>query len=244
MKVASGQISTIDPWSLVMLNFNIPSFGINIPGAIDQKFRIAGFVTLVLLLCGLGIWISQYLFSQVWPLDMAQTNLVIGMLLLIYAICMMLPFMPAIELGLVLLAMLDIQGVIMLYGITVVALSISFAVGQLVPIQVLARLFHFLHFRRAAELVKVAGSYGEQEQVERLIQHSPRRLVPFLLRHRYGVFGVAVNTPGNVLLGGAGGIAMISGISRLFNFGSFVLMVMIAVSPLPVIVILMKLFVN
>ena len=74
-----------------------------------------------------------------------------------------------------------------------------------------------------------------------MIQHAPRRIVPFLLRHRYFVFGVAINTPGNMLIGGAGGIAMVSGISRLFNFGTFVLAVMIAVSPLPVIVISMKL---
>jgi len=224
-----------------MLDLKSLFFGGNKTNSMSQITRILTFLALLFLLCGLGVWISQYLFTEVWPLDTQETNMVTGLLLLTFAICMMLPFMPAIEFGLVLLAMLDIQGVIMLYGIAVAALLTSFGVGRLVPIQALARVFHFLHFSRAGELLIEAGTYNEKEQVERLIQHAPRRIVPFLLRHRYFVFGVAINTPGNMLIGGAGGIAMVSGISRLFNFGTFVLAVMIAVSPLPVIVISMKL---
>jgi len=210
----------------------------------SRKFRLMALGGFMLLLCTVGIWSNQYLHHQIWPMDTEQGHLFIGALVLIYAICMILPFMPAIELGLILLAMLDIHGILMLYLVTVFSLSISYTIGSLVPGQVLKRLFQFLHFYKAADLLCARSECNEKQQINRFLEHAPKRLIPFLLRHRYFVFGVAVNTPGNMLLGGAGGIAMMSGVSRLFNFRTFVLAVMISVLPLPVIVILMKLITN
>jgi hypothetical protein len=210
----------------------------------SRKYRLMALGGFMLLLCAVGIWSNQNLHHQIWPIDTDQGHLFIGALVLIYAICVILPFMPAIELGLILLAMLDIQGILMLYLVTVFSLSISYTIGSLVPGQVLKRLFQFLHFYKAADLLCARGECNEKQQINRFLEHAPKRLIPFLLHHRYCVFGVAVNTPGNMLLGGAGGIAMMSGVSRLFNFRTFVLAVMISVLPLPVIVILMKLITN
>jgi len=210
----------------------------------SRKSRLMALGGFMLLLCAVGFWSNQYLHHQIWPIDTDQGHLLSGALVLIYAICMILPFMPAIELGLILLVMLDIQGILMLYLVTVFSLSISYTIGSLVPGQVLKRLFQYLHFYKAADLLCARGECNEKQQINRFLEHAPKRLIPFLLRHRYCVFGVAVNTPGNMLLGGAGGIAMMSGVSRLFNFRTFVLAVMISVLPLPVIVILMKLITN
>jgi len=210
----------------------------------SRKSRLMALGGFMLLLCAVGFWSNQYLHHQIWPIDTDQGHLLSGALVLIYAICMILPFMPAIELGLILLVMLDIQGILMLYLVTVFSLSISYTIGSLVPGQVLKRLFQYLHFYKAADLLCARGECNEKQQINRFLEHAPTRLIPFLLRHRYCVFGVAVNTPGNMLLGGAGGIAMMSGVSRLFNFRTFVLAVMISVLPLPVIVILMKLITN
>jgi len=44
---------------------------------------------------------------------------------------------------------------------------------------------------------------------------------------------VVINTPGNIVVGGAGGIAMTAGMSRLFTPFLFILTVCIAVSPIP-----------
>lgn len=207
----------------------------------DRKFRLTPLVLFVLLLCAIGIWSNQYLHSLIWPISNESTQLFIGILVLIYLVCMILPFMPAIELGVVLLAMLDIQGVILLYGITVIALSISYTIGRLIPVQVLKRLFQYLHFYKASDLLSPGGERDEKEQINLFLEHAPKRFIPFLLRHRYGVFGVVINTPGNIILGGAGGIAMMSGVSHLFNFKTFVFTVLVAVSPLPLFVISMKL---
>jgi len=210
---------------------------------ISRKSRLWIVIGFMLLLWVAGSWSSQYLHGQIWPLDTEQTQLFIGLLVLVYAVCMILPFMPAIELGLVLLAMLDIPGVLMLYLLTVVALMISYGIGKLIPIHVLKKLFDFLHFHRASELLCRAGVCDEKEQINRFIEHAPKRMIPFLLRHRYCVFAVAINTPGNMIIGGAGGIAMMSGLSRLFGFRQFALTLLIAVSPLPILTVLSKLMI-
>ena len=211
--------------------------------SLSRKSRIWAVIGFLLLLWVAGSWSSQFLHSQLWPLDTQQTQLFIGLLVLVYALCMILPFMPAIELGLVLLAMLNIQGVLMLYLVTVVALMTSYGIGKLIPIEILKRFFDFLHIPKASELLCSAEACDEKEQIDRFIEHAPKRLIPFLLRHRYWVFAVAINTPGNMIIGGAGGIAMMSGLSRLFGFRQFALTILIAVSPLPILTILSKLMI-
>ena len=215
------------------------------PGA-NQTFRLlrGGIIFgLFFLLCLAGSWSNEYLQDQYWPTDPETIQMMIVGLILAYAVCMMLPFMPAIEMGLVLLVVLDVQGVLWLYLVTVLALTMSYGIGRLIPLSVLQRLFQFLHLHKASELLCGVGECNEKEQINRFIEHAPKRLIPFLLRHRYLLFAVAINTPGNMIIGGAGGIAMMGGMSRMFGLGTFVLTVMIAVSPLPILTILSKLMI-
>ncbi len=69
--------------------------------------------------------------------------------------------------------------------------------------------------------------------VSLMLDRSPKRFFPFLLRHRYLALMAAVNLPGNIVIGGGGGIALIAGLSRLFFPSVFVLTVAIAISPVP-----------
>jgi len=208
-----------------------------------RKSRTWSVIAVLLLLSVVGAWSNEYLHSQLWPVNLEQAQMLIGCLILAYAVCMMLPFMPAIELGLLLLAMLDIQGIAWLYLVTVLALTASYGIGRVIPFSLLKKLFEYLHFHRASDLLCRAGECGEKEQIDRFIEQAPKRLIPFLLRHRYCVFAVAINTPGNMIIGGAGGIAMMSGLSRLFGFRQFALTLLIAVSPLPILTILSKLMI-
>ncbi|MGA6994478.1 MAG: hypothetical protein WBX50_11355, partial [Candidatus Deferrimicrobiaceae bacterium] len=62
--------------------------------------------------------------------------------------------------------------------------------------------------------------------------------VPFLLRQRYLVIGVLFNLPGNALIGGGGGIGLIAGMSRLFPFPKYLLLICLAITPGPIIFLL------
>jgi hypothetical protein len=44
---------------------------------------------------------------------------------------------------------------------------------------------------------------------------------------------VAINLPGNIVIGGGGGIALMAGLSRLFSPSGFVVTVAIATLPIP-----------
>ena len=62
---------------------------------------------------------------------------------------------------------------------------------------------------------------------------SSTRLTPFLLRHRYLAIALLLNLPGNALIGGGGGIALVSGMSGVFSFAGFVALTAVAVAPVP-----------
>jgi len=61
----------------------------------------------------------------------------------------------------------------------------------------------------------------------------PRWLVPALCNYRYVTLGIAINLPGNMALGGGGGIMIAGGISRLFQTGYAFLTIAVATLPVP-----------
>jgi len=50
-------------------------------------------------------------------------------------------------------------------------------------------------------------------------------------RYRYLALAVLLNVPGNAVIGGGGGIAMLVGMTRLFSFPAYIATVVLAVSP-------------
>jgi len=52
----------------------------------------------------------------------------------------------------------------------------------------------------------------------------------------------AFNIPGNALIGGGGGIALVAGMSGLFRLPTYILMVAIAISPIPLFLLAKALF--
>jgi hypothetical protein len=64
--------------------------------------------------------------------------------------------------------------------------------------------------------------------------------MPALLKRRYLVLAALLNLPGNVVIGGAGGIAMLAGMSRLYSFPKYLLLVSVAVLPGPILITLSK----
>ena len=70
------------------------------------------------------------------------------------------------------------------------------------------------------------------------MDHAPRRLVPFSICHRYLAIAFAFNLPGNALIGGGGGIALLAGLSGLFSLSGYLIAVCIAVLPVPLAAVL------
>jgi hypothetical protein len=187
---------------------------------------------LVLINYGGGLVVHKLEF-QLWP---EHENLMMTMLWLsigIYILWMTLPFVPGIELGLALMVMLGPQGVVLVYLCTLLSLSLSFAIGRLIPLKTLARFVGWLHLNKARELMIKLEPLNRKERFDVLLQSAPSKFIPFLLEHRYLMIALLLNLPGNALIGGGGGIGLIAGMSKLFSFPRYLLLVSLAITPLP-----------
>ena len=95
--------------------------------------------------------------------------------------------------------------------------------------------------RRAAALVARAAPLSGEERLAMLLDGQPKRALGFGLRYRYIAMALAVNTPGNSIIGGGGGIMMMAGLSGIFSPLATFLTVAIAVSPVPLAVMFLGL---
>jgi hypothetical protein len=193
----------------------------------------------ILLFLNYGVGrIADILAFQMWPRHVNLAVFIVFASAALYIVLTVLPFMPGIEVGLMLMAMLGVEGIVLAYLCTVLALSLSFLAGRLIPPRLVARTLGWLTLHRARKLVTDLEPLGPEERLLFLTRSAPSRIVPFLLRHRYLVLAVLFNLPGNAIIGDGGGIGLIAGMSRLFPFPKYVLLVSVAITPVPLLFLL------
>ncbi|MFC2967646.1 hypothetical protein [Acidimangrovimonas pyrenivorans] len=164
-----------------------------------------------------------------------DTGLLVA-LLVAYALLLAVPFVPGVEIGLTLLLAGGAPVVLPVYLATVAGLSLAFAAGALLSHARLGRLLAVLRLPRAAQLVATLAPMERAARIDWLCSHLPGRLAPHALRHRHVLLALLFNLPGNTLVGGGGGIALVAGLSRLYAPGAFLLTVALAVAPVPLLV--------
>lgn len=184
-----------------------------------------------------GSWMVERIESQLSPLYRGYGDIVLFVVTGIYILLMTVPFVPGIELGLALLMILPMKGIAVVYFSTLSALCLSFLIGQCIPTRAIGGLLDWLHLQRARDLIERLEPLAPREKLNLLVQMAPARAIPFLLRHRYIAVAVAFNIPGNYLIGGGGGIGMMAGLSGLFRFPAYALMVGVAISPIPLLML-------
>lgn len=193
-------------------------------------------VVLVALVVGANIFarsIADALNIQIRPHTEDMVHRLIMVSAVCYAILIAIPFVPGVEVGLAIIAVLGPKIVPLVYLGTLVGLSLSFAVGRLVSLQALADLCSAVKLTRTESLLRSVEPLGRDARVRFLLQQAPRRFVPLLLRHRYLALGLAINLPGNFLIGGGGGIGLVAGLSGLYSVAGYIATIAIAVSPVP-----------
>jgi len=186
-----------------------------------------------------GDWLAGLVGTDLGPEAQSHARHLVMVSMAIYTALMALPFVPGMEISLALFAAFGSQVAVFVYLATVAALSLSFVIGRLVPIRVLASLFGSLGLHKAEDLVMQLAPLSREQRLEALTVTAPRRLVPWLLKHRYIAIIVALNLPGNALVGGGGGIALLAGISGLFSFPRYLIAIALAVLPVPLFVTFM-----
>ena len=156
----------------------------------------------------------------------------------LYAILLAVPFVPGAEIGLGLIAMLGPPIALLVYLCTVIGLSLSFILGRLIPLSVLAHIAKDIKLKRTSNLLKAIEPLDQKERLAYLTKNAPKRFLPLLLRYRYLALAVALNIPGNYLIGGGGGIALFAGVSRLYSVPGYLITIALSVAPVPIAVLL------
>ena len=214
------------------------SNGLSLPGLI---FKIAILVCFIALATWGVHMIREALDLQIRPDNEQQVHKAIMIGAVAYVALLAMPFVPGAEIGIALLAGFGPAIAPLIYVCTIAAMMLAFTIGRFLPVSALERVLLALRMRRAAALVARAAPLSKDERVAMLLDGQSKRVLRLALRYRYVAMAVAVNTPGNSIIGGGGGIMIIAGLSGIFTPVSTFLTVIIAVSPVPLAVIFLGL---
>jgi hypothetical protein len=214
------------------------SQGHEVPSKKKRLSRIAILLAIIILLNFAGTWLGQQINFQLFPRHESMLQGALLIALLLYILLMATPFMPGLEVGMAVMLLFGSKSALLVYFCTIVALSISYTIGRYFPLRIVHRLLKWLCLEKASELVIELEPLAQQERLEYLSGKAPSRITPFLLKHRFVAIAILLNLPGNALIGGGGGIGLVVGMSRLVPFHTYVLVMAIAVSPVPLFIYL------
>ncbi|MEP1352755.1 MAG: hypothetical protein ABJX32_08880 [Tateyamaria sp.] len=196
-------------------------------------FRLALLIAILLLATWGAHMVRDALSIEIRPENEQQVHRGIMFGTVAYVVLLALPFVPGAEIGMALLAAFGPSIVPLIYVATITSMMLAYAIGRFLPIGMLESTLTTLRMKRAADLVARAAPLSQEERLSMLLEGQPPRILRFALRYRYIAVALAVNTPGNSIIAGGGGIMMMAGLSGLFSPVATLLTIMIAVAPVP-----------
>jgi hypothetical protein len=203
--------------------------------------RLALLVAFLLLATWGAHMVRDALNLQIRPDNEQQVHRAIMIGSVAYVGLLALPFVPGAEIGLAMLAAFGAAIAPLIYVATVASMMLAYTVGRFLPIGALERLLSLLRMRRAAALVARAAPLAPEARLAMLLEGQPKRALTLGLRYRYIAMALAVNTPGNSIIGGGGGIMMMAGLSGIFSPLATFVTIALAVSPVPLAVLFLGL---
>ena len=179
--------------------------------------------------------VEQFGF-HLYPRQEPMLHRLIVTAIVCYIILIAIPFMPGVEIGLGLIAFLGPNICFLVYISTVFALALSYLIGRFIPTHLCAQAFGYVGLTKAQILLDRIEPLTVEQRLAYLSETAPPGILSFLFRHRYIALAMAVNLPGNILIGGGGGIAMFAGMSGIFPFPMFLLTILLAIAPVPLMI--------
>lgn len=206
---------------------------------------IAGLVVRLLMLVVVVLaatWVSYVirdaLDMTVMPHNERAVHWFIMLATGVFVVLLAIPFVPGAEVGLTMLTVFGADIAPLVYGATVTGLMLAFIIGRLVPATTVARGLRALRLTRAAGAVEENAALPKHARLARLMNAGSPRALRLATRYRYLAILLAINLPGNFLIGGGGGISLMAGMSGVFSPVPFLLTVAVAVAPVPLAVML------
>lgn len=197
---------------------------------------ILGLVYLAKL--GIDLLMAKIALFEADAAARAMTGLIITVMVG-YAILLAIPFIPGVEIGIAILMVAGASAAPMVYVATIAGLLLAFCVGQYAPMSRLIQLCQDLRLFRIGRLLYNIDKTPRNDRLDAMHNRLPHWLAAILCNYRYVTLAIAINLPGNIALGGGGGIMMAGGLSRLFQTRFVVLTILLATLPVPLSVWLM-----
>lgn len=148
-------------------------------------------------------WLNSRGVAPIWVVTITAT---------LYALALAVPFLPAVELGWMVMAALGVPGILAIWLATPLGLLLAFVLGQNLSDWPLLQSLK-------ARLESAFKGATDNSLRSRLLRFCER----YLASHPYWVLAVLVNLPGNWMIGGGGGIGLLAGASGLYHPLRFVL---------------------
>lgn len=181
----------------------------------------------IILTLGVGLLIADIDDTII---ELTQSNFVKGswtlflVLGLLYILLLCCPFVPGAELGLLLMIVSGPVGALCVYLMTLLALSISFALG--------VRLKH-----QCRNHASISARIEKDSVLAKRLNKTQMSQAP--LKSCLLLAGL-LNTPGNSVIGGGAGIAMFYGYNQKLAWPRFLLTISTSVLPVPLFYFLAK----
>jgi hypothetical protein len=193
-----------------------------------------GILIAVLVLATWGAhMVRDALNLQIRPDNEQQVHRMIMFGAAAYIGLLALPFVPGAEIGIAMLAAFGPAIAPLIYVCTVASMILAYTVGRFLPIGALQRVLSAMRMHRAADLVARPAPLSGDDRVAMLLGGQSARALQLAIRYRHVALAVAVNTPGNSVIGGGGGIMLMAGLSGIFSPLATIATIAIAVSPVP-----------
>lgn len=163
---------------------------------------LAAMIWLVAFSDGKGLvmaWLEERDYPLLWVLLVTST---------LYALALAVPFLPAVELGWMVMAALGTPAIFAIWLATPIGLLVAFTLGFWMREWPWVERLQSRFRRRLADAEATGTGPGA-----RALRFADRHIVS----HPYWVLVVLVNLPGNWLIGGGGGIGILAGASGLYH---------------------------
>ncbi|MHA6326903.1 hypothetical protein [Roseivivax sp. CAU 1753] len=201
--------------------------------------RLVVIVVVILAAIHLSRQIQDAIGIEIMPHNEALMYRIILLALLAYVVMTALPFVPGAEIGMTLLTVFGPGLAPLVYAGTVLSLMLAYGAGRLVPQATTARALRRWKLPRAAALMERLAALPGQDRPGMLVELIDTPALTRLAQHRYIALMVLINMPGNVVIGGGGGIAFAAGLSGVFAPHLFLAAVLLAVLPVPLAIFLL-----
>lgn len=199
-------------------------------GLFRTALRIMVLVISAVLLHELFVWAEGWITQNNY--DWAMPGVLVAALL-IYAVLIAIPFVPGIEIGLMVLAVGGPDIAPLVWLATASGLVLSYMVGCKVPYSWLSRILLDLHLTRACLMFERFQALPPEERAAFVQAQLPARYLGWVVKYRYINLALLINIPGNSMIGGGGGIALVSGLSGVFRAHLAILTLVVATAPVP-----------